>query len=226
MNIKAMYIFEGLHKFLLFTEELEKTKWKIEKQLLKERVEKYKNTSIFQELKKQFIAKKISIWELKEEEVITWIDTLTLLRRAFVQILKKGFQSDEICILMEYPLVNGNYMRTDYLIIHNRLIFVLEFGMFNQDEKRSEERYTKKLQESINYRQIIANQVASDISVINYVIIYKPEYDRYESKIINDNIVYNELELNKLSNYIFNLFAKQQNLSAINQLKIIEMTNN
>ena len=221
-----MHVFEGLHKFLLFTEKLENTKWKIEKQLLKERVEKYRNANIFKDLKEQFKTKEISIWELKEEEVITWIDTLTLLRRAFIQILKKGYRSDEVCILMEYPLINGNYMRTDYLIIHNRLIFVLEFGMFNQDEKRSEERYTKKLQESINYRQIIANQVTNDISVINYVMIYKPEFDRYENKTMNDNIIYNDVEINKLSNYIFNLLMKQQNLSAINQLKIIEMTNN
>jgi hypothetical protein len=226
MKIKSMYKFEGLHMFFLFSDEIEKINWKIEKQLLKERVERYKLIAFFSELKQQFNANNVSIWELKEEEIITWIDTITLLRRMFLKLLKKGHQGDDVYVLMEYPLVNGNYMRTDYLIVYQRLIFVLEFGMFNQDEKRSEERYTKKLQESINYRQIIANQVANDVQVINYVMIYRPEFDRYENKIIKENVNYNDEELRKLSCYIFHLFNKQQNLSAINQLKNIEITNN
>lgn len=226
MNIKSMYVFEGLHEFFRFSDIVEEINWKIEKQLLKERVERYKEIGFFAELKNQFITKNISIWDLKDEEIITWIDTISLLRKTFINLLRKGYQSSEIFVLMEYPLVNGNYMRTDYLIVFKQLIFVLEFGMFNQDEKRSEERYTKKLQESINYRQIIANQVSSHIAVVNYVVIYKPEFDRYENKIHKENVIYNEEELRKLSAYLLHLLDKQQNLTAINQLKNIGITNN
>jgi hypothetical protein len=225
MKIKAMNIFNGLDQFFSFTEFLEVNEWRIEKQLLKDRVNDYKNWEYFLLLRKKFSDNQISIWDLKDEEVITWLDTLLLLRRIFTVLLKKGIKIDNILTIMEYPLVNGNYMRSDYLIVYDRLIFVLEFGMFNQDEKRSEERYTKKLQESINYRQIIANQVAKEIQVINYVMIYKPEYDKLKKQNMVENISYNEKEILKLSKYLMNCLTNQQNISAIKQLEIIEIAN-
>ena len=100
---------------------------------------------------------------------------------------------------MEYPLVFGNHMRSDYLIVYDRLIVVLEFGMFNQDEKRSEERYTKKLQESINYRQLIGNMVSKEIQVVNYVMIYLPEYNRHLKNELVENTKHNHEELMSLS---------------------------
>ena len=177
-----MFVFEGLVSFNKFSDFLEIGKWRIEKQLLKERVEKYGSNESFIELKSQFNEKKLSMWELKDEEVITWMDTSILIRRLLIELFKKGINAEQIQIVMEYPLVFGNHMRSDYLIVYDRLIVVLEFGMFNQDEKRSEERYTKKLQESINYRQLIGNMVSKEIQVVNYVMIYLPEYDRHLKK--------------------------------------------
>jgi hypothetical protein len=225
MKIKAMNIFEGIDQFYSFTEFLELKEWHIEKQLLKDRVEYYKDWRYFNLLKRQFEDNRISIWDLKSEEIITWFDTLQLLRRIFTLILKKGIKIDNIKIIMEYPLINGNYMRCDYLVIYDRLIFVLEFGMFNQDEKRSEERYTKKLQESINYRQIIANQVAKEIQVVNYVMIYKPEWDRNNNVLLRENQDYNTNEAIKLSKYLTNCIINQQNFSATKQLEFIEIAN-
>jgi len=224
MKIKSMYSFVGFHDFLKFSEFLEGQNWKIEKQLLKERVEKYYSYEAVKMLKNQFNTQKLTIWDLKEEEVITWLDTMTIIRRVFMNLFKKGINDSKVRLIMEYPLVNGNHMRTDYLLIYDRLIIVIEFGMFNQDEKRSEERYTKKLQESINYRQIIANQISSDVKVINYVMIYRPEYDRYTTKNMEENISYNQSELNNLVNYLFINIIKEEGLSAIKQLEGIELS--
>jgi hypothetical protein len=224
MKIKAMYSFAGFHDFLKFSEFLESQNWKIEKQLLKERVEKYYSYEAVKMLKTQFNTQKLTIWDLKEEEIITWLDTMTIIRRVFMNLFKKGINDSKIRLIMEYPLVNGNHMRTDYLLIYDRLIIVVEFGMFNQDEKRSEERYTKKLQESINYRQIIANQVSTDVKVINYVMIYRPEYDRYTAKNLEENIIYNQYELSNLVNYLFINIIKEEGLSAIKQLEAIELS--
>lgn len=226
MKIKALHIFKGIQEFFRSTEFIEQVNWRIEKQLLKDRVQIHKSLSQFSIYKDKFYTKNLSIWDLKDEEIITWFDTCNLLRRVFVNILKKGVLVDDLYIIMEYPLVNGNYMRSDYLLVYERLIFVLEFGMFNQDEKRSEERYTKKLQESVNYRQIIANQVSKDIVVTNYVMIYKPEYDRISNSIIKDNVLYNNEELKKLIRYISNTLHVQQELKAIKQLESLEIINN
>ncbi|MBU1093128.1 MAG: hypothetical protein KKH01_01560 [Firmicutes bacterium] len=219
MKIKSMYIFEGIHQFNIFSNFIEQSNWKIENQLLKERVIKYRNEEFYIGLQQTFNSQQLTIWELKQEEIVTWIDTISLLRRILLQLFKNGISVENINIIMEYPLVFGNHMRSDYLIVYDRLIIVLEFGMFNQDEKRSEERYTKKLQESINYRQIISNLVSSSVNVINYVMIYRPEYDCRRNNDMIDNIKYNNGEIDLLSDFIIRSINNQDNLSAMKQLE-------
>ncbi|MDO9630242.1 MAG: hypothetical protein Q7I99_10125 [Acholeplasmataceae bacterium] len=191
--------------------------------MLKDRVDLYQTLPIYRELRKQFNDNFITIWPLKEEEIITWFDTLLLMRRMLFELFKCGIQSEKMHILMEYPLIYGNHMRTDYLIVYDRLIIVLEFGMFNQDERRSEERYTKKLQESISHRQIIANMVDKNIEVVNYVMIYRPEYDRVHAVINQENIEYNNEEISLLSRFIHAKINIQENLLALHQLETINI---
>lgn len=223
MKIKCMYEFDGMSSLNVFTDYLEKYNWRIEKQLLKDRVLAYENNPKYKELKKQFNDNKLSIWALKDEEVITWMDTLLIMRRTMMQLFKKGVHSDKLKVIMEYPLVYGNHMRTDYLIIYERLIIVLEFGMFNQDEKRSEERYTKKLQDSITHRQVLANMIRDQIKIVNYVMIYRPEYDRFLQKSYEENIEYNYREVKLLTDFIMKLVDEQESLSAVSQLEAINI---
>ena len=218
-----MYEFDGMSSLNVFTDYLEKYNWRIEKQLLKDRVLAYENNPKYKELKKQFNDNKLSIWALKDEEVITWMDTLLIMRRTMMQLFKKGVHSDKLKVIMEYPLVYGNHMRTDYLIIYERLIIVLEFGMFNQDEKRSEERYTKKLQDSITHRQVLANMIRDQIKIVNYVMIYRPEYDRFLQKSYEENIEYNYREVKLLTDFIMKLVDEQESLSAVSQLEAINI---
>ena len=89
MEIKSLRFFNGFEEFNRFTFFLEEMKWNIEKQLLKDRVTYYRNNKHFIELSEDFYRKKLSIWELKSEEVITWFDTMTLLRRMFIILFKK-----------------------------------------------------------------------------------------------------------------------------------------
>lgn len=218
-----MYYFSGINNFNTFSEFLDRLSWKIERQLLKDRVIIYRTLPIYQELKERFNKKMITIWPLKEEEVVTWFDTLLLMRRTFFELFKSGVKSDKVHIFMEYPLVYGNHMRADYLIVYERTIIVLEFGMFNQDERRSEERYTKKLQESISHRQIIANMVDISIEVVNYVLIYRPEYDLVTNTINKVNVMYNNEEIILLSRFIQSKMNLQENLLALHQLEKINI---
>jgi hypothetical protein len=218
MTIKTMYHFKNINEFIKFSNVINQITWNIEKQLLKNRVDHYSNLGIISDMRSQFNLNKISIWPLKEEEIITWLDTLSIMRRLFMIAFETGLDIDKLQVLMEYPLLYGNHMRADYLIVYDRLIIVLEFGMFNQDEKRSEERYTKKLQDSINYRQILSNLVNSQIKIVNYSMIYRPEYDRASKTQIDDNIQYNNQEIFTLSIFVNKLIKEQDLLSAINQL--------
>jgi len=221
MSIKCLYHFQSLNQFNQFTEQIVCTKWRIEKQLLKERADYYSDMTLFNEMKDLFLEKDISIWPLKPEEIITWFDTMTIMRRISLEMFISGITIEGINIIIEYPLVFGNHMRTDYLVVYHRLIVVLEFGMFNQDERRSEERYSKKLQDSISHRQILANMIHPNIDVVNYVIIYKPEYDRTRGCNLLDNIEYNKRETNRLKIFLVSKINEQNTFSAINQLNIL-----
>jgi hypothetical protein len=221
MSIKSMFIFNKITELSIFTNDLEKMEWKIEKEYLKDRAYFYSKLDMFIQLKKTFLEKEISIFPLKDEEIITWMDTLTLLRRMLVIIFKQGIDTDKISLIMEYPLIFGNHMRADYLLIYKQLIVILEFGMFNQDERRSEERYTKKLQESNSYRQLLANLLSSKIEVVNYVMIYRPEYCRIKKLYIKENIIYNNEELEKVVRFIIHLIKLQDNSCPMYQLKYL-----
>jgi len=221
MNIRSMYYFCSISQFNIFSSFLDECKWKIEKQLLKERVIQYQSHPMFIQMRNKFNENDISIFPLKSEEIITWFDTMLILKRITSELFHKGISMENTSIFMEYPLIYGNHMRSDYLIVYDRLIIVLEFGMFNQDEKRSEERYTKKLQESINHRQILANMIHSNVEVVNYVMIYRPEYDRYIKREIVENINYNHNETKLLANFIANKVKLQQEFSALAQLEKI-----
>ncbi|MFA6801624.1 MAG: hypothetical protein WCR19_05910, partial [Acholeplasmataceae bacterium] len=94
-------------------------------------------------------------------------------------------------------------------------------GMFNQDERRSEERYTKKLQESISYRQIIDNVVSNSTKVVNYVLIYKPEYNDDTKKNMIENIEYNKNEINKLVVFLRQHILNEDQSDAKKQLELI-----
>jgi len=221
MEIKCLYEFDNFSSFSKFTEFTDVLDWKIEKQLLKNRVVKYQKITYFQMLKEKFYEKKLSIFPLKPEEVITWFDTTVLLRRILFGLYKKGINTENISIIMEYPVIFGNHMRSDYLLVYDRLIIVLEFGMFNQDERRSEERYTKKLQESISYRQIIANMMPKEIEVVNYVLIYKPEYNSETKKDMSENILYNQGEISKIILFLEHHLYEENQKNAKTQLKNI-----
>ncbi len=222
MEILCLKRFDNISEFNNFTNQLTQIHWKIEKQLLKERAFKYSNLMIFKELKNEYIKKKISIFQLKDEEVVTWLDTMLIMKRVFSNMYELGTLRPDLTLLMEYPFLFGNYMRTDYLLIYKDLIVSIELGMFNQDEKRKEERYTKKVQETIGHKHVLTQMLTENVTINSYVIIYKPEFDRNFSASIKENIEYNNLEIKKLSQFLELQLRVQDQKMAIQQLLALE----
>ncbi len=221
MNIKCLYLARSRKEFYGKFDSLNLKSWNIENQLFKDRAKYYEKHKFFIDLKDEFMDKSLTIWDLKSEEVVSWIDTFLILKR----ILEDSVFNDEVInltIIKEYPIVFGNHMRVDYLLVFERAIIVLEMGMFNQDERRGEERYTKKLLESIAYRQIIENIVKGSVDVFNYTLIYRPEYDRIKNTWLRNNINYNNDEIGKIIKFISKIVTEQVNKKAINQLLQLE----
>ena len=222
MEILCLKQFNTVSDFNNFSNRLTKTKWQIEKQLLSERANFHSKNEIFKELKKTYLEKNLSIFLLKDEEVITWLDTISIMRRIFSHMIDIGTLRSNAVILMEYPFLFGNHMRTDYVIIFHNLIITIEFGMFNQDEKRKEERYTKKVQESIGHKHILTQMLDKSTTVASYVMIYKPEYNRQTKVTIHENIKYNNGEIYKIANFLDLLYEAQENQAVIKQILNLE----
>jgi hypothetical protein len=203
-----------------FSKRLEDSKWKIEKQLLKDRQQMHQNHEVFIELKKKYLENKLSIFMLKDEEVVTWLDTSYLLRRSMQYLFERGTLQDEMKIIMEYPFVLGNQMRSDYLILFKQSIIIVEFGMFNQDEKRKEERYTKKVQENIGHRHLLANLTTAEI--YTYVVMYRPEFDLDANQVLTEHLKHNNEMISKLATFLEIVIKKQLNKDAYFQLAQLE----
>lgn len=220
--IKSLKHFEKPLELLSYTKQIEDEQWRISKSLLKERARIHSKTEIFRELKEMYIKKGLSFFELKDEEVITWIDTLLILRRCFINLMNKGKLNEKISIIMEYPFVFGNFMRTDYLITYEKFAIILEFGMFNQDEKRKEERYTKKIQENIGHRNILRNMLSDKTKIYSYVFMYRPEYDPNNESLIYDNQQYNLEMINQFVIFLQEKLNQEDNDNVKVQLEHLE----
>lgn len=212
--------FQTVSPFLQYSKKLEESSWKIDKQLLKDRVYFHDQHPLFIELKQRYLEKKLSIFMLKDEEVITWLDTMLLLRRSMLVLFERGVLQEDMKIIMEYPFVLGNQMRSDYLIIFKQAIIILEFGMFNQDEKRKEERYTKKVQENIGHRHLLANLTNTDI--YTYVVMYRPEFDYVSNQPLKEHIIHNKQVIDNLSTFLEIVLKKQLAKDAYHQLERLE----
>lgn len=212
--------FQTVNQFLQFTKRLEDSKWNIEKQLLTDRYHVHKDHELFMELKKKYLENNLSIFMLKDEEVITWLDTLTLLRRSILKLFERGLVHEEIKIIMEYPFVLGNQMRSDYILVFKQSVIIIEFGMFNQDEKRKEERYTKKIQENIGHRHILSNLIKADI--YTYVTMYRPEFDLVHNQYIQEYRKHNDEVITKMTTFLEVVIKNELNKEAYIQLLQLE----
>ena len=123
--------FQTVSPFLQYSKKLEESSWNIDKQLHKDRVYFHDQHPLFIELKQRYLEKKLSIFMLKEEEVITWLDTMLLLRRSMLVLFERGVLQEDMKIIMEYPFVLGNQMHSDYLIIFKQAIKVYSFVFYN-----------------------------------------------------------------------------------------------
>jgi hypothetical protein len=64
MMLLCLKEFQNVSTFLQFSKRLEDLKWKIERQLLIDRIKIHEDNALFLELKKRYIAQKLSIFML------------------------------------------------------------------------------------------------------------------------------------------------------------------
>ena len=218
--MKYLLKYEGYMDLFSQMEDIKIQNWIIGKEKMKDRAVMFENEYFFRMLREKFINKQISMWPINNEEIISWLDTMSLIMRIFLKLQEKTQLPNDFTIYSEYVIPFSNHLRADYIISFDNYIIVFEFGMFNQDEKRRGERYSKKAVESITYCQMLRNIVSKAVNVVNYVMIYLPEYDLSINKEISENISYNETEIEKVCQFILTVLENNKQNKSKFQLEI------
>lgn len=152
-------------------------------------------------------------------EIISWIDSASLLYRTFNLIHPKEYA--DIQIVAEYSIPKTKN-RCDFLLIKNNKIMILEFTNSLHESKQK----FKKQQQVENYKLLITKMINNpNIIIKTKVIKYDQEYgieenpyDSYEDEYINYHN-YNKNLIDKLADEIIYFFHKTDNIKAIHYLE-------
>lgn len=206
---KYLYRYDTLKEI---TDENNKSfDWKIANDSIENRSKKIETYKFFVKMKKD--AKLFSDM-VDDKEIISWLDSLTIL----IKLLKSEKLSEKIknaiIIFQEYIIPYSNNYRADYLLCVGNKIMILEFSYKNESKN-----YDKKLIQALRYKEVLETIIPRDYIVGQFIFTYYPEYEKDLTVEIKENINKNQKILDtlvKLVNKFFNLD------SSSNMLELLE----
>ena len=120
-------------------------------------------------------------------------------------INKTKINLDEFKLIQEFHIPFTN-KRADYLIINKNKILILEFSYSHW--KDTEYQFQTKLNQVINYKELLSNLISKNIEIGTYTFIINPE---------NINHLANEEQIQNLNNYI-EFFFKERYIDALEEI--------
>lgn len=196
-NFRYLFELEEVANIINFPIE----NWIIENKSLYNRLKTHKEEKYF--IKMQNYSKKKEIIAT-EEEMLTWFDNLYFIYKVLEDL-------DDEClniqIIQEY-CIPFSFKRTDFLLIKDNKILILEFSNQNYSDN---EYYETKFNQVINYKELISNLVTDNIKIGTYTFLY---YPNDKDKNINDSKIEN------LKNFILYFFQNDIK-NAFEQLQLI-----
>lgn len=167
-----------------------------------ERINKLTNSSLFKELTSNIPSNnKYSL-----AEILSWIDSLNLIYRIFSNAKINSEIKRDARIIQEYSIPYTRNNRTDFLIIKDNKILILEFTFKNS-------KYLDKAQQCFTYKQILNQFLPNNIEVISYVFSYGSE-TKEDHEIIEKQIE----TCVKFLNFFFNSGKAYEELEKIENL--------
>lgn len=168
----------------LTNSELNLWKWRIYDATISERYHMVESTSYVVNLKRLADYNKMNY---DEYEIISWLDSQMVVLK-IIKLLEEIVDYnylESIRIIQEYhiPFVNK---RADYLFIKDNKILIVEFSYANFN--KTDYQFQTKLNQVINYKELISNIVSRNIDIATYTFILNPEDEDYE---INYDQIYN-----------------------------------
>ena len=145
--------------------------WIISDLPYEERITKLQNSNLFKELTKKLENDKYTL-----NEKLSWIDSLNLIYRIFTSEKLNEEIKRDARIIQEYIIPYTKNNRSDFLIIKDNKILILEFTF-------QKSKYLIKAQQCFTYKQILQQFLPNNIEIISYVFSYGNE-DKNEHVII------------------------------------------
>lgn len=184
------YLFDGtITEFKNFTnKDLGLWKWLIYDDSIKNRYEQVKHYSYIGMLEELANNHKL---EHDETELISWLDSQKIMLKIIKTMEKDGNEKifENMRLIQEFH-IPFTRKRADYLICKDNKILIIEFSYANL--KRKEYQFQTKLNQVINYKELISNVISKNIDIATYTFILHPEDKDKDSNLeqINNFIEY------------------------------------
>jgi hypothetical protein len=187
-NIKALMVFADIEDFFYFTENLYNIKdWTIYDSSYKDRAESLEKYPYWTTLKEMFNEKELIYWNIGDEQLVSFFDTMSIMYKVFKKINEKTI-INEMKIIMEYRIPAPNKPRADYLLCYRNNIIIVECSKVS-DINKMRNTTAKKAQELAQYKEQLISVLCSDnIKIICHPCIYLHDNSR-DNKLKNQEVI-------------------------------------
>lgn len=201
MEQDSLFYFNNPTEFKLFLQKLDiYNDWKIRSGRLNDRGKEIENKPYTKFLRESFQEKGFFRMRVSIAEIISWLDTVSIMKRLFDKLEKQlsSIEFNRIELSIEYMIQMSKRMRVDYLIIYKNRILLLEFRTVSQFEK-IRPTWDYKFKELIQYKELMSYYLFDQlIRVYAFIPLYE-----YNGKILNSkNIAYNNNQIDFLAEFI------------------------
>ena len=200
--MKCLYELTVEELYELVEEDLNLNEWIIWNAPLAKRTESARELKRFDIIKNKAIENGFT--EI-DNEIVTWLDTLTMLYRA-LKIIEDLELKENLKIFQEFRMPYSR-KRTDYLLVYDNKILILEFSF---DKLGYAQRYEDKLHQASGYKEILGVFLPKDIDIGTYTFLIAPDEDDEGRRIYvsEEKRRVNDDKVEELANVIVKFFKK------------------
>lgn len=153
----------------LVEEKLKIDSWMVYDESASSRLDRVRDRHYFSSLKTQAELKGV---RAHGYEIISWLDTLNLLYHTLHDVDEEILNRLTIFQEFQIPFTNK---RADYLLVFQNKILILEFSF---DKLGKEYKFEAKLNQAVNYKELLSNLLPPHIKIGTYTFLINPEVDQ------------------------------------------------
>lgn len=206
--MSSMIKFMRITELYSFIDELDiYNGWRISKGILNDRGNAIRDKSYYTFLKNLFNDKKLFRRSVSIAEIISWLDSLVIMRRLALRLSKylTNEEMGSITIDMEYKIEYSKMMRVDYVLYYKESIMLLEFRLVDSFNK-VKSTWEKKKVELMVYKELMENYIEGK-KIFTYAMINLFEYDN--GRQVEKNLTFNNNQIEYFSKYIRDILIRR-----------------